>query len=117
MELPGLVFGEVWQPSGRVLGASWPLLVSFWALLGVSWAPLRRLLGGLGRIWALMARSGLDLEGFREVPGRVLEPPGMYFPRFWHAKDADTIALGASATIYHRLLVPICAVRLTSLNV
>ena len=95
LELAGLVFGEVWEPSGPVLGASWALLGSFWTLLGVSWAPFRRLLGSLGRIWALMARSGLDLEGFREVPGRVLEPPGTYFSRFWRASDADSIALGA----------------------
>ena len=57
----------------------------FWALLGVSWAAFGCLLGALGRIWALMGGSGLDLEGFQEAPGRVLEPPGMYFSRFLHA--------------------------------
>ena len=51
---------------------------SFWALLGVSWAPFDRLLSALGRIWALMTRSGVDLEDFREALGRVLEPPGVW---------------------------------------
>ena len=63
LELAGLVFGEVWGPSGLVLGASWALLGSFWGLLGISWLPFRRLLGSLGRTWPLMARSGLDLKG------------------------------------------------------
>ena len=48
---------------------------------------LRRCLyrGSLGRIWALMGGSGLDLERPWEAPGRVLDPPGTYFSRFLHA--------------------------------
>ncbi len=78
MERAGLVLGGVWDPSGPVWEASGALLGSFWALLGVSWAPVERLLGTLGRIWALTTRSGVDLEEFREAPGRVLEPPGVW---------------------------------------
>ena len=35
-----------------------------------------------GCFFGVLARSGLDFERFREVPGRVLEPPGTYFSRF-----------------------------------
>ena len=40
-----------------------PLFGSFWALLGVSWTPVARFLDTLGRIWALMGASSLDLGG------------------------------------------------------
>ena len=59
--------GASWACLGRVWGALEQLLGSFGALLGVSWAPFRRMLGALGRIWALMGASGLDFSGF-EVP-------------------------------------------------
>ena len=95
LELAGLVFGEVWEPSGLVLGASWPLLGRFGPLLGVSWVTLNRILGALGRIWALTDGSRLDFEGFREAPGKVFESPGALFRSFCmpeHGTTAKTYA-------------------------
>ena len=61
--------GASWACLGPVCDAPGPLLGSFGALLGDSWAPFKRMLGALGRIWALMDASELDFQV-------VLVPPG-----------------------------------------
>ena len=78
--------------------------------------PLKRLLGALGRIWALMARSGLDFEGFREVPGRVFEPPGTYFSRFLHACALAVVEFFRRA-FWKALGVELGATRTTDLGI
>ena len=64
---------------GRVLAALGPLLGSFWSLLGVPWAPFASFLNTLGRVWALMGDSGLDLGGSLVSPVWVLESSSCSF--------------------------------------
>ena len=54
---------------GRILAALGLLSASFWKHLDVSWTPFARFLNTLGRIWALMGASGLDLGGFFGASG------------------------------------------------
>ena len=69
---------------GRVLAALGPLLASFWKHLDVSWTPFARFLNTLGRIWALMGASSLDLGGSLVPPGWVLESSnGSFRHGFW----------------------------------
>ena len=73
---------------GPVLATLGPLFGSFWALLGVSWTPVARFLDTLGRIWALMGASSLDLGGSLVPPAWVLESSNGSFrhdfwPRLW----------------------------------
>ena len=69
---------------GRVLATLGPLFGSFWALLGVSWTPVARFLDTLGRIWALMGASSLDLGGSLVPPAWVLESSnGSFRHGFW----------------------------------
>ena len=56
-------------------------------LLGASWlhfAPLAAFVVALGRFFCVPERSGVDFGGSWGSPGRVLEPPGLYFSRFFH---------------------------------
>ena len=69
---------------GPVLTALGPLFGSFWALPCVSWAPFARFLNTLGRIWAPMGASSLDLGGSLVPPAWVLESSnGSFRHGFW----------------------------------
>ena len=57
------------------------------ALLGRVFWLLWRFIAALGRFWWILARSGLDFEGFRVAPGRVLKLQGLIFRPFcMHAR-------------------------------
>ena len=70
-----------------------PMLEPCWrhfSLLGASWAhlvPLAAFVVALGRFWCVLERPGLDFGGSREGPGRVLEPPNVYFARFFGTRE------------------------------
>ena len=69
---------------GLVLAALGLLFGSFWTLPDVSWTPLARFLNTLGRIWALMGASSLDLGGSLVALSWVSENSnGSFHHGFW----------------------------------
>ena len=45
--------------------------------------PLAAFVVALGRFWYVLERPGIDFGGSWEGLGRVLEPPNLYFARFF----------------------------------
>ena len=62
-----------------LLGCLFPLLSASW----LHFAPLAAFAVALGRFFGAPERSGIDFGGSWGSPGRVLEPPGLYFSRFF----------------------------------
>ena len=60
-------------------------MLAHFSLLGASWLLFSRLAAFGDPSWSFFSRLGalgLDFGGVRGVPGRVLEAPRPYFPKF-----------------------------------